>query len=88
MDKNVNDDQENQVRELAYALWRDDGSPDGQADVYWYRAQEQLLAHPDRAPGLKQSRSAPQGTLGVPLEDDDVLPPGQALRGDPRLREN
>jgi Protein of unknown function (DUF2934) len=30
------------IREKAYQLWKEDGSPEGRADVYWHRAREIL----------------------------------------------
>jgi Protein of unknown function (DUF2934) len=31
---------EERIREKAYQLWEEDGSPDGKPDVYWHRARE------------------------------------------------
>jgi Protein of unknown function (DUF2934) len=30
------------IRQRAYQLWEEDGSPEGRADVYWHRARELL----------------------------------------------
>ena len=32
------------IRQRAYRLWEEDGSPEGQADEYWYRAARQIAA--------------------------------------------
>ncbi|MCM2483692.1 DUF2934 domain-containing protein [Burkholderia glumae] len=64
----MSDEREDRVRERAYALWRADGSPEGLADAYWYRAQAELDAQP-----------AAHGAAGVPLEDNDLLPPGKQV---------
>ena len=32
-------DLETRIRERAYALWEEDGRPEGQADEYWERAR-------------------------------------------------
>ncbi|MGG2041406.1 DUF2934 domain-containing protein [Burkholderia gladioli] len=72
----MSDEREDRVRERAYALWRADGSPEEQADAYWYRAQAELNAQP----------AAPDAA-GVPLEADDLLPTGQGGQVPPgRLR--
>jgi hypothetical protein len=31
------------IRELAYALWQQAGSPEGQEDEFWNHAKDQLL---------------------------------------------
>jgi hypothetical protein len=35
-----NPDQEQRTRDRAYQLWEADGAPEGNAEHYWYRAQE------------------------------------------------
>lgn len=40
----MNEDRETQIRERAYRLWQADGSPEGRADEYWQRAEQQLDA--------------------------------------------
>ncbi len=46
-------------RELAYSLWQQDGCPDGRADEYWHRAQDQHLR--ERAYVLSQQEGCPEG---------------------------
>ena len=36
------DPHEQRVRDRAYQLWEADGSRDGMADTYWYRARTEL----------------------------------------------
>jgi len=33
------DDREERIREAAYFLWLDEGSPEGQADLHWAAAE-------------------------------------------------
>jgi hypothetical protein len=47
------------VRELAYCLWEQDGSPEGRADEYWHRAREQRLR--ERAYIRWQQDGSPEG---------------------------
>lgn len=39
-----------QVRELAYRLWQEDGAPEGRAMDYWLQAEAALTAIPTKAP--------------------------------------
>jgi Protein of unknown function (DUF2934) len=34
---------EEAIRERAYHLWVADGQPEGQADIYWHKAQREIL---------------------------------------------
>jgi hypothetical protein len=34
---------EEAIRERAYHLWVADGQPEGQADIYWLKAQREIL---------------------------------------------
>jgi len=34
---------EETIRERAYDLWVADGQPEGQADIYWLKAQREIL---------------------------------------------
>ena len=45
----VNGHSEERIRERAYHLWEQDGSPEGRADEYWDRASRQILAEGDEA---------------------------------------
>jgi hypothetical protein len=42
-DKNEND-LDQSIRERAYFMWQADGCPDGEADLYWRRAEERIEA--------------------------------------------
>jgi hypothetical protein len=33
---------EEQIRSLAYSLWEEAGCPEGQAEAFWAKAEEQL----------------------------------------------
>lgn len=38
---------ETRVRERAFALWEEDGSPEGRAEEYWERARRLIAAEDD-----------------------------------------
>lgn len=51
-----------QVRELAYRLWQEDGAPEGRAMDYWLQAEAALAAIPAKAktpPKPKTSAAKP-----------------------------
>ncbi|MCC8403343.1 DUF2934 domain-containing protein [Paraburkholderia sp. MMS20-SJTN17] len=50
---------EQSVRERAYALWEQDGRPDGRAELYWHRALDHHLSQ--RAYALWQREGCPDG---------------------------
>ena len=50
---------EQAVRERAYALWEEEGRPEGRADEYWHRALEQHLR--ERAYVLWQQEGSREG---------------------------
>lgn len=50
---------EQAVRERAYALWEEDGRPEGRADEYWHRALDEHLH--ERAYALWQQDGSPEG---------------------------
>jgi hypothetical protein len=52
-------DLERIVREMAYELWEREGCPDGRADEYWRRAQEQRLC--ERAYRIWEQEGRPDG---------------------------
>lgn len=35
---------ESRIRERAYQMWLEDGSPHGKPDAYWYRAEQEILS--------------------------------------------
>jgi hypothetical protein len=47
------------IRERAYLLWEQEGSPEGCADAYWHRAREQRLR--ERAYRLWEQEGRPEG---------------------------
>ena len=44
---------EEQVRRIAYALWLNEGRPEGSAEIHWFRAVELAAAKPAKAPVKK-----------------------------------
>jgi hypothetical protein len=52
------------VRERAYFLWEQEGRPDGRANEYWQRAQEQHLQ--ERAYSLWEQEGRPEGRTDDP----------------------
>ncbi|WP_175885159.1 DUF2934 domain-containing protein [Burkholderia sp. BCC0044] len=77
----MNEDRETQIRERAYRLWQADGAPDGRADEYWQRAEQQLDAEGIGADGgagqsadVPADQSAKRRIPGEPLQDTDVIP--------------
>lgn len=51
-----------QVRELAYRLWQEDGAPEGRAMDYWLQAEAALTAVPAKAPAKAKAASKPKAT--------------------------
>ncbi|AIO43726.1 DUF2934 domain-containing protein [Burkholderia cenocepacia] len=77
----MDEDRETQIRERAYQLWQADGAPDGRADEYWQRAEQQLDAEGSSADGqpadLPADQSAKRRIPGEPLQDVDAVPTGE-----------
>ncbi|MBR8383189.1 DUF2934 domain-containing protein [Burkholderia cenocepacia] len=77
----MDEDRETQIRERAYQLWQVDGAPDGRADEYWQRAEQQLDAEGSSADGqpadLPADQSAKRRIPGEPLQDVDAVPTGE-----------
>lgn len=62
---------EDRIRQRAYQLWEDDGSPEGRADDYWGRAEAQVNAEGDEAPPEPTAeQSDKRRVAGVPLQED------------------
>lgn len=38
-------DDEQEVRDLAYRLWEEAGKPEGRHDEFWHKARERLAGH-------------------------------------------
>ncbi|MDN7777231.1 DUF2934 domain-containing protein [Burkholderia orbicola] len=81
-ENDMNEDRETQIRERAYRLWQADGAPDGRADEYWQRAEQQLdaegsIAVDERAGQTEEvpaDQSAKRRIPGEPLQDTDAIP--------------
>jgi hypothetical protein len=50
-------DLENEIREHAYHLWSADGRPQGNADVYWIKAEKELLSNAAARPLVKPNKT-------------------------------
>lgn len=76
------EEREERIRQRAYRLWEQEGSPEGQADEYWTRAEAQIDAEGgiDDVPGPALDQSAGHGHEVDPLIDDDPVPPAEAAR--------
>lgn len=47
-------DLETRIRDLAYALWKQDGCPEGRAEEYWERARRFITEENDaKAPDMR-----------------------------------
>jgi hypothetical protein len=44
---NLDDLTEEQIRTLAFELWRNAGEPDGEVEKFWYQAEKELLRRRD-----------------------------------------
>ncbi|WP_321861759.1 DUF2934 domain-containing protein [Burkholderia cenocepacia] len=90
----MNEERETQIRERAYRLWQADGAPDGRADEYWQRAEQQLdaegsIAADERAgqaEAVPADQSAKRRIPGEPLQDVDAVPTGEVAREKRRTR--
>ncbi len=51
---------EDQIREAAYHMWVADGSPHGDDQSYWFKAEQQLTgSKPKRAPAKRAAAKKP-----------------------------
>ena len=90
----MNEDRETQIRERAYRLWQADGAPDGRADEYWQRAEQQLdaegsIAVDERAGQTGEvpaDQSAKRRIPGEPLQDTDAIPTDEVAHERRRTR--
>ena len=58
---------EDQIREAAYHLWREEGEPQGQDQDIWYRAESDLTApKPKRKPAAKRAAKPAAKTAAAP----------------------
>ena len=44
-----------QIREAAYLMWKEDGAEHGTDQDYWYKAEQMLKAKPARKPAAKKT---------------------------------
>lgn len=79
----MNEDREERIRQRAYRLWQEEGSPEGRADEYWSRAQAQIDAEGDdegTAPAAPSDQSGKRRAAGVPLQENGALPSTETSR--------
>ena len=65
---------EQHIRERAYHLWEQDGSPEGRADEYWDKARRQIVAEGDGTAAPVAADQSKKRNLedAVPQEDADA----------------
>ena len=62
----TNEGFEQQVRERAFALWQQAGSPEGRAEEFWHQARNELEGHSGPAHGSKDSVLQNKEKFGQP----------------------
>lgn len=55
MPDNKSDLNEQQVRQIAYALWLNEGRPEGSAEIHWFRAVELASVKPAKTSAKKSA---------------------------------
>lgn len=58
----MNIPEDNDIRDRAYALWQQDGSPAGKDQEYWHRAEREL----SQEAGLDTSKDSAEVTQPTP----------------------
>lgn len=73
---------EERIRQRAYRLWEDDGSPEGRADEYWSSAEAQIDAEGgEEPPSPTVEQSDKRRLAGGPEEEDrNAIPPAEGER--------
>ena len=72
---------EEAIRERAYHLWVAGGQPEGQADIYWFNAQIEILTTSVESAGSNAAAAAPIDTGSVatkPGKKTRVTPIGKS----------
>lgn len=65
----MSNETENQIRERAYAIWEEQGQPDGQADQHWQQAETEIkAAEGDDAPVMADNPPATAMATGAAAE--------------------
>jgi hypothetical protein len=52
---------EERVRAIAYALWLEEGRPEGRAETHWFKALQ--VANTEAGPAAKPKRKTPAKTV-------------------------
>ena len=69
------DDRDQQIREIAYFLWLEEGCPEGEADRHW-AAAEALVNAQDAEPDEAEPVTGGEGRPGE-LPGEPLAPPAQ-----------
>ncbi len=68
---------EERIRERAYHLWEQDGSPEGKADEYWDKALKQIEAEGGDEPGdagVSADQSSKRSFEGEVPQEESAAP--------------
>ncbi|MFC0399186.1 DUF2934 domain-containing protein [Paraburkholderia rhizosphaerae] len=68
----ADEDSELRIRERAYHLWEQDGSPEGRADEYWDKARRQILAEGDDGPASVSADQSKKRQMEDAVPQDDA----------------
>jgi Protein of unknown function (DUF2934) len=81
---NHNNEQESHKRARAYAIWEQEGRPEGQHDEHWARAESELrdqVAEQTSAPTEDKSRAG-EAAKAAQMQRGDEAPPGTPGTGE------
>ncbi len=53
-------DRDQRIREIAYFLWLEEGSPEGEADRHWLAAEGLIEDEPDGEPAASETPDKPK----------------------------
>lgn len=76
----MSEDREERIRQRAYRLWEDDGSPEGRAEEYWSRAVAQVEAETADTDEPAADQASKRRSAGDPLQEPGDLAPAEAAR--------
>lgn len=71
----MNDDKEGTIRDRAYAIWQEEGEPDGRDAEHWHRAAS------EQTPPVAPERADPTAGVdasGLPTEESAAAAPAAA----------
>lgn len=64
----MTEDRESRIRRRAYALWEEEGRPDGRTDEHWAWAEAEIMAEEDR------EKASTENPRSKPAESDEAVP--------------